>query len=89
MDPSQERDRALIKQGLEKAAQERNISYDTAVSQVAQESREHIQADNSSGDNGGALVPQIVSGGSDDSGHKVSMGRARHRGDVFTLLTAQ
>lgn len=64
MDPSQERDRALIKQGLEKAAQERNISYDAAVSQVAQESREHIQADNISGDNGGALVPQIVSGGS-------------------------
>ena len=83
LDPSQERDRALIKQGLEKAAQERNVSYDTAVSQVAQESREHDQADNSSGDNGGALVPQIVSSSSDGDGHKVAMGRARYRGDVF------
>ena len=83
LDSSQESDRTLVRQGLEKTAQERNINYDAAVSQVAQESREHIQADNISGDNGGALVPQIVSGGSDDSGHKVSMGRARHRGDVF------
>ena len=83
LDPSQERDRALIKQGLEKAAQERNVSYDTAVSQVAQESREHDQADNSPGDNGGALVPQIVSSSSDGDGHKVAMGQARYRGDVF------
>ena len=83
LDSSQERDRALIKQGLEKAAQERNISYDAAVSQVAQESREHVQTGDSSGDSGGALVPQIVSSSSDGGGHKVSMGRARHRGDVF------
>ena len=83
LDSSQERDRALIKQGLEKAAQERNMSYDAAVSQVAQESREHVQTGDSSGDSGGALVPQIVSSSSDGGGHKVSMGRARHRGDVF------
>ena len=83
LDPSQERDRALIKQGLEKAAQERNVSYDTAVSQVAQESREHVQTGDSSGNSGGALVPQIVSSSSDGDGHKVAMGQARYRGDVF------
>ena len=89
MDPSQERDRALIKQGLEKAAQERNVSYDTAVSQVAQESREHVQTGDSSGDSGGALVPQIVSSSSDGDGHKVAMGQARYRGMFFTLPIAQ
>lgn len=83
LDSSQESDRTLVRQGLEKTAQERNISYDAAVSQVAQESREHVQTGDSSGDSGGALVPQIVSSSSDGGGHKVSMGRARHRGDVF------